>query len=93
MDAQEARDQANELTAQNGNLTAARRKVEGELAALHADLDDTINELKTADDNAKKAMADAARIAEELRQEQEHSTHVERMRQGLENQIKELQVY
>lgn len=47
-----------------------------------------MNELKSADDNAKKAMSDAARLAEELRQEQEHSMHQERMRKGLEQQIK-----
>jgi myosin protein heavy chain len=33
-------------------------------------------------------MADAARLAEELRQEQEHSLHIERMRKGFEQQIK-----
>lgn len=41
---------------------------------------------------AKKASADAARLAEELRQEQEHSQHVDRLRKGLELQIKEMQV-
>lgn len=33
-------------------------------------------------------MADAARLAEELRQEQEHAMHIDRMRKGLEQQIK-----
>eukprot|EP01083_Nonionella_stella_P123123 370797_1 len=37
-------------------------------------------------------MADAARLAEELRQEQEHSMHQERMRKGLEQAIKDMQV-
>ena len=37
-------------------------------------------------------MADAAKLAEELRQEQEHSQHVDRMRKGLEQQLKEIQV-
>jgi chromosome segregation ATPase len=36
-------------------------------------------------------MTDAARLAEELRQEQEHSMHIERMRKGLEGQLKEMQ--
>ena len=35
--------------------------------------------------------ADAARLAEELRQEQEHAIHVERLRKGFEQQIKDLQ--
>jgi len=47
-----------------------------------------MNELKTSEDNSKKAMSDAARLAEELHQEQEHSLHVERMRKGLEVQLK-----
>jgi myosin heavy chain 6/7 len=34
---------------------------------------------------------DAARLIEELRQEQEHATHVERLRKGLEQQVKDLQ--
>jgi len=34
---------------------------------------------------------DAARLAEELRQEQEHALQVERLRKGLEQQIKDLQ--
>jgi hypothetical protein len=37
-------------------------------------------------------MADASRLAEELRQEQEHSMHNERLRKGLEQQLKEMQV-
>ena len=35
---------------------------------------------------------DVSRLVEELRQEQEHSAHVERLRKGLEQQIKDLQV-
>ncbi len=34
---------------------------------------------------------DAARLAEELRSEQEHTVQVERLRKGLEQQIKDLQ--
>ncbi len=34
---------------------------------------------------------DASRLAEELRQEQEHTIQVERLRKGLEQQIKDLQ--
>jgi len=35
LDAQEARDNANELSAQNGGLLAAKRKCESELNAMH----------------------------------------------------------
>lgn len=55
-------------------------------------MDEALTELKNADELAKKASADAGRLAEELRQEQEHSQHVDRLRKGLELQIKEMQV-
>lgn len=50
------------------------------------------NEIRAADDKAKKAMAEAGHLAEELRAEQEHSNQIEKFRKGLEHQIKELQV-
>lgn len=50
------------------------------------------NEVKAADERAKKAAADAARLTDELRAEQEHSQQIEKFRKGLEGQIKELTV-
>ncbi len=47
-----------------------------------------MSELKASDDRAKRAAADAAKLADELRQEQEHSQHIDRLRKGLELQIK-----
>ncbi|KHJ96159.1 myosin head [Oesophagostomum dentatum] len=91
-EAADSRDQANELSGQAASLAAAKRKLEGEIQAIHADLDETLNEFKAAEERSKKAMADATRLAEELRQEQEHSQHNERMRKGLEQQLKEMQV-
>ena len=35
--------------------------------------------------------ADAIRLADELRQEQEHAIHLDRLRKSLEQQIKDLQ--
>ena len=35
--------------------------------------------------------SDATRLSEELRQEQEHALHAERLRKGLEQQVKDLQ--
>ena len=37
------------------------------------------------------AASDATRLSEELRQEQEHALHAERLRKGLEQQVKDLQ--
>merc|ERR1712096_517500 len=81
----------NDATAQANSLSMAKRKLEGELTALHADLDEMLNEAKNSEEKAKKAMVDAARLADELRAEQEHAHAQEKMRKGLEVQVKELQ--
>ncbi|MBT8926726.1 hypothetical protein BTI93_09435, partial [Lactobacillus delbrueckii subsp. bulgaricus] len=65
-------------------LSMAKRKLEGEMQTLHADLDDMLNEAKNSEEKAKKAMVDAARLADELRAEQEHAQTQEKMRKGLE---------
>ena len=51
------------------------------------DLEDQANELRNAEEQAKKAMLDAARMADELRQEQDHSAQIEKMRRTLELQV------
>jgi len=38
-----------------------------------------MNELRQAEDQAKKAMSDASRLADELRQEQEHASQIEKV--------------
>ena len=59
---------------------------------FQADLDETLSEYKGAEERSKKAIADATKLAEDLRQEQEHAQHIDRMRKGLEQQLKEIQV-
>lgn len=59
---------------------------------FQADLDDTFNNLRATEEQTKKAMMDAARLAEELRAEQEHSCHIDRMRKSLESQCKDMQL-
>ncbi|KAK6104848.1 Myosin tail family protein [Brugia pahangi] len=91
LDASESRDQANELNMQVSNLGAAKRKAEGELQAIHADMDETLNEFRASEERSKRAIGDVERLAEEYRQEQEHGLHIDRMRKGLEAQIKDMQ--
>ncbi|XP_068992446.1 myosin heavy chain, muscle isoform X9 [Neodiprion pinetum] len=88
----DAHEQLNELGAQNASISAAKRKLESELQTLHSDLDELLNEAKNSEEKAKKAMVDAARLADELRAEQDHAQTQEKLRKALETQIKELQV-
>merc|ERR1719495_69974 len=88
----EAHESINNLTSQNANLTVTKRKLESEMQTLQADLDEMLNEAKNSEEKAKKAMVDAARLADELRAEQEHAQTQEKLRKELESHIKELQV-
>jgi len=88
----EASDRVSDLSSSVQSISAHKRKLENDIQAMHADLEDHHNELKAAEDNAKRAMADAARLAEELRHEQDHASSIEKMRRSLEGQIKDMQV-
>ena len=55
-------------------------------------MDEMSNEAHLSEEKAKKAMVDAARLADELRNEQEMAQHFEKERKLLECQLKEIQV-
>merc|ERR1711872_1087117 len=60
------------LYASNYALGGSKRKLENEMATLQADMEEMLSEAKNSEEKAKKAMLDAARLADELRSEQEH---------------------
>merc|ERR1712018_140954 len=84
-------EQLSELTCQNQAIAGAKRKLESEMQTLHGDLDEMASEAHLSDDKAKKAMVDAARLADELRVEQEVAQVYERDRKLLEVQVKDMQ--
>ena len=47
--------------------------------------------LRTQEETLMKALNDAGRLANELRQEQDHSAMIEGLRKGLECQVRNLQ--
>ena len=58
---------------------------------MHAEIDEMLHQAKNSEEKAKKAMVDAARLADELRSEQEHSSQQEKAKRALETQISELE--
>merc|ERR1712088_756624 len=85
-------EQLADCTLQNQHLQSNKRKLGSEMQTMHADLEEMLNETRIAEDKAKKAMIDAARLADELRTEQENAQHCEKDRRSLEGQVKDLQV-
>merc|ERR1712203_401778 len=75
-----------DLTNGNQSITASKRKLEAELGQLNADLDEMTNEAKMSEDKAARAMVDAARLADELRCEQELAMNLEKDKKLLEAQ-------
>merc|ERR1712152_24177 len=84
-------EQLSDLTCQNQAIAGAKRKLESEMQTLHGDLDEMGSEASISDDKAKKAMVDAARIADELRAEQDLAQAFEKDRKLLECQVKDMQ--
>merc|ERR1711992_160084 len=78
-----------DLSNVNQSIAAARRKLESEFNQLTGDLDEMTNEAKYSEDKAARAMVDAARLADELRCEQELSMALEKDKKLLEAQCKD----
>merc|ERR1711963_1174298 len=84
-------EQLSELTCTNQAIAGAKRKLESEMQTLHGDCDEMVSEAGLSEEKAKKAMVDAARLADELRNEQELAQSFERDRKLLECQVKDMQ--
>merc|ERR1739845_189504 len=78
-----------DLSNVNQAIAAARRKLESEFNQLQGDLDEMSNEARLSEEKAARAMVDAARLADELRCEQELSMALEKDKKLLEAQCKD----
>merc|ERR1711964_371800 len=62
------------LHSQNTSLLNTKKKLEADLVQVQGEVDDTVQEARNAEDKAKKAITDAAMMAEELKKEQDTSS-------------------
>ncbi|XP_061905899.1 myosin heavy chain, fast skeletal muscle-like [Entelurus aequoreus] len=79
------------LHSQNTSLLNTKKKLESDLVQIQSEVDDAVQESRNAEEKAKKAITDAAMMAEELKKEQDTSAHLERMKKNLEVTVKDLQ--
>merc|ERR1712184_60992 len=91
MELAEARSAVNDMVTINSKASADKRQIEGAIHTMHAEIDDMLSQAKGSEEKAKKAMVDAARLADELRAEQEHSSSQEKAKRALESQTIELE--
>eukprot|EP00090_Calanus_glacialis_P045599 TRINITY_DN856_c0_g1_i2.p1 TRINITY_DN856_c0_g1~~TRINITY_DN856_c0_g1_i2.p1 ORF type:complete len:388 (+),score=123.84 TRINITY_DN856_c0_g1_i2:162-1166(+) len=78
-------------TCQNQAISGAKLKCEQEMNNLGHDLDEMASEAHMSEDKAQKAMIDAARLADELRMEQDTAMMLEADKKLLEAQVKDAQ--
>merc|ERR1719513_207202 len=78
-------------TCQNQAISGAKSKCEQEMNNLGHDLDEMTGEAHMSEEKAQRAMVDAARLADELRAEQEVAMMLERDKKLLEAQVKDAQ--
>uniref|UniRef100_A0A8D2KR59 Myosin heavy chain 3 n=2 Tax=Varanus komodoensis TaxID=61221 RepID=A0A8D2KR59_VARKO len=80
------------LHTQNTSLINTKKKLEVDISQLQSEVEDAIKEARNAEEKAKKAITDAAMMAEELKKEQDTSAHLERMKKNLDQTVKDLQL-
>merc|ERR1719433_1858498 len=80
-----------EQTCTNQAIQGAKQKLEAEMSTLQADCDEMAGEASLSEEKAQRAMIDAARLADELRAEQDLAQSLEREKKLLEAQVKDMQ--
>merc|ERR1712228_375618 len=88
----EARGSVNDMTTINGKAAGDKRRLESAVHTIHAEIDETLAQAKASEEKAKRAMVDAARLADELRAEQDHSSAQGKAKRALETQIAEVEL-
>ncbi|NXS55656.1 MYH7 protein, partial [Brachypteracias leptosomus] len=88
----EASERVQLLHSQNTSLINQKKKMEGDISQLQSEVEEAVQECRNAEEKAKKAITDAAMMAEELKKEQDTSAHLERMKKNMEQTIKDLQL-
>merc|ERR1719317_299083 len=87
----DARGAVNNMQTINGRDMTAKRQLESSIHTLQAEVDGMLVAAKNAEEKSKKAMVDAARLADELRAEQDHATSMGTAKNSLGNQPGELE--
>jgi len=87
----DARNAVNEMGVINSRAMHDKRNVESLIHTLQAEIDDALAQAKNSEEKSKRAMVDAARLADELRSEQDHANAEGRGKRSLDTQLSELE--
>merc|ERR1712088_764118 len=90
-DIADARNAVSEMQSINSRDQTTKRSLEGTIHTIQAEIDAMLQAAKNAEEKSKKAMMDAARLADELRAEQEHVSSLSTGKNSLSNALGELE--
>ena len=87
----DSRGAVNEMQVINSKAMHDKRGLESVIHTLQAEIDEALQTAKNSEEKSKRAMVDAARLADELRAEQDHVAAESRAKRALDAQIGELE--
>merc|ERR1712073_290885 len=87
----DARGAVNEMLGINSKAMHDKRGLESVIHTIQAEIDEALQTAKNSEEKSKRAMVDAARLADELRAEQDHVAAESRAKRALDSQIGELE--
>merc|ERR1712117_309752 len=87
----DARVAVTEMQSINSCDAAVKRNLEGTIHTIQAEIDGMLIAAKNGEEKAKKAMIDAARLADELRAEQDHSNTLSVTKKTFEAQLGDME--
>merc|ERR1719507_2841847 len=87
----DARTAVSEMAVINNKDMHEKRSLESVIHTLQAEIDDALQAAKNSEDKSKRAMVDAARLADKLRAEQDHVQAESRAKRALDTQLGELE--
>merc|ERR1712038_874247 len=90
-DIADARNAVSEMQSINSRDQTTKRSLEGTIHTIQAEIDAMLQAAKNAEEKSKKAMMDAARLADELRAEQDHTNSQLSAKKSLESQLSDIQ--
>merc|ERR1712119_128521 len=91
MEIADSRNAVNNMQVINGREMTSKRGLEGAIHTVQAEVDAMLQAAKNAEEKSKKAMVDAARLADDLRAEQDHASGQASAKQSLNNQFGQLE--
>merc|ERR1712227_450904 len=87
----DARGAVNEMLGINSKAMHDKRGLESVIHTIQAEIDEALQTAKNSEEKSKRAMVDAARLADELRAEQYHVQAESRAKRSLDAQLGELE--